>query len=173
MRYPLDTRREPGQCERLLRPDRRGLFGAFAACGVEVIEVFPTASWTRWQGMRGSQTRAAWTRPGLAALGLAGVPETTNQDPARCSGRGDDRSPAQSCHDRNDRRNRRPCSPLVMPSSPGRVCADAALLAPEQDDMALPACWDPPSKCGSASRAASTRRPCKLADCLCRTGRTY
>lgn len=56
------------------------LFGALAACGVEVIEVFPTASWTRWHGARGPQTRAAWTRQGLASLGLAGVPALTNQD---------------------------------------------------------------------------------------------
>jgi len=56
------------------------LFGALAASGGEVIEVFPTASWTRWHGTRDSQTRAAWTRQGLAALGLAGVPARTNQD---------------------------------------------------------------------------------------------
>jgi predicted nuclease with RNAse H fold len=56
------------------------LFGALAARGVEAIEVFPTASWTRWHGTRGSRTRAAWTRQGLAALGLAGVPARTNQD---------------------------------------------------------------------------------------------
>ena len=48
--------------------------------GVEVIEVFPTASWTRWHGKRGSRTRSAWTRQGLAALGLDGVPARTNQD---------------------------------------------------------------------------------------------
>jgi predicted nuclease with RNAse H fold len=56
------------------------LFGALAVHGVEVIEVFPTASWTRWHGKRGSQSRAAWTRQGLAALGLESVPERTNQD---------------------------------------------------------------------------------------------
>jgi predicted nuclease with RNAse H fold len=55
------------------------LFGALAG-RAEVIEVFPTASWTRWHGVRGRQTRAAWTRQGLAALGLAGVPARTNQD---------------------------------------------------------------------------------------------
>ena|SRR5262245_4192919 len=55
-------------------------FDALASHGVEVIEVFPTASWTRWHGKRGSQSRAAWTRQGLAALGLEGVPERTNQD---------------------------------------------------------------------------------------------
>jgi predicted nuclease with RNAse H fold len=56
------------------------LFDALAAHGVEAIEVFPTASWTRWQGKRGHRTRAAWTRQGLAALGLERVPARTNQD---------------------------------------------------------------------------------------------
>jgi predicted nuclease with RNAse H fold len=46
----------------------------------DVIEVFPTASWTRWLGPRGSEPRAAWTRRGLATLGLAGIPPRTNQD---------------------------------------------------------------------------------------------
>jgi predicted nuclease with RNAse H fold len=58
----------------------RALFDALAAHGVEVIEVFPTASWTRWHGKRGPRTRAAWTRQGLAALALEGVPARTNQD---------------------------------------------------------------------------------------------
>lgn len=58
----------------------RALFDALAAHDVEVIEVFPTASWTRWYGKRGTQTRAAWTRQGLAALGLKSVPARTNQD---------------------------------------------------------------------------------------------
>jgi len=56
------------------------LFDALVVHGVEVIEVFPTASWTRWHGKRGSRTRSAWTRQGLAALGLEGVPARTNQD---------------------------------------------------------------------------------------------
>ena len=56
------------------------LFDALAAHGVAAIEVFPTASWTRWHGRRGPRTRAAWTRQGLAALGLDGVPARTNQD---------------------------------------------------------------------------------------------
>jgi len=45
----------------------------------EVIECFPTASWTRWQGPRAG-TRAAWTRAGLAALELDELPRRTNQD---------------------------------------------------------------------------------------------
>jgi len=56
------------------------LYRALAAHGVEAIEVFPTASWTRWRGKRGSRTRAVWTRQGLAALGLESVPAHTNQD---------------------------------------------------------------------------------------------
>jgi len=56
------------------------LFGALAARGVDVIEVFPTASWTRWHGKRGARTRAAWSRQGLTALGLDGIPARTNQD---------------------------------------------------------------------------------------------
>jgi predicted nuclease with RNAse H fold len=56
------------------------LFGALDGCGAEVIEVFPTASWTRWHGRRGSRTRAAWSRQALAALYLDGVPARTNQD---------------------------------------------------------------------------------------------
>jgi predicted nuclease with RNAse H fold len=56
------------------------LFRALAAYDVEVIEVFPTASWTRWHGKRSPRTRAVWTRHGLAALGLGSVPARTNQD---------------------------------------------------------------------------------------------
>jgi predicted nuclease with RNAse H fold len=56
------------------------LFDALTARGVEVIEVFPTASWTRWHGKRGPRTRAAWSRQALTALGLDGVPARTNQD---------------------------------------------------------------------------------------------
>jgi predicted nuclease with RNAse H fold len=45
-----------------------------------VIEVFPTASWTRWHGKRGKQHRSTWSRQALAALNLRGVPGRTNQD---------------------------------------------------------------------------------------------
>jgi hypothetical protein len=47
----------------------RALFDALAARDIEVIEVFPTASWTRWHCKPGPRTRAARTRQGLAALG--------------------------------------------------------------------------------------------------------
>jgi predicted nuclease with RNAse H fold len=56
------------------------LFRALAGYDGDVIEVFPTASWTRWHGARGTVRRSAWTRRALAGLGLRGVPERTNQD---------------------------------------------------------------------------------------------
>ncbi len=46
----------------------------------EVIEVFPTASWTRWLGPRGQLSRSRWTSKGVQALALEGIPAKTNQD---------------------------------------------------------------------------------------------
>ncbi len=54
------------------------LYAALQALGVEAIEVFPTASWTRWIGARAGRRRAAWTIEGLKAVGLDGL--KTNQD---------------------------------------------------------------------------------------------
>ena len=57
------------------------LFDALSTVEVEVIEVFPTASWTRWDGRRvPPQGRAAWSRAALAKLRLGDVPARTNQD---------------------------------------------------------------------------------------------
>ena len=56
------------------------LYRAFDAGGWEVIEVFPTASWTRWHGLRDGRRRSAWSAAALAGLDLAGVPKRTNQD---------------------------------------------------------------------------------------------
>ena len=53
--------------------------GLYDALGGEAIEVFPTASWTRWLGRR-LGTRAAWTTAGIERLRLDGVPARTNQD---------------------------------------------------------------------------------------------
>jgi predicted nuclease with RNAse H fold len=57
-----------------------GLYGALESVEAEVIEVFPTASWTRWLGERGHQRRSAWTSGGLTKLALASIPKRTNQD---------------------------------------------------------------------------------------------
>ncbi len=46
-----------------------------AARGWEVIEVFPTASWTVWAESRGTRSRARWTRQALEATRLAGLPD--------------------------------------------------------------------------------------------------
>jgi hypothetical protein len=40
----------------------------------KAIEVFPTASWTRWQGPRGNLSRATWSRNALKTLNLDGLP---------------------------------------------------------------------------------------------------
>jgi predicted nuclease with RNAse H fold len=56
------------------------LFDALCARGMVAVEVFPTASWTRWFGPRGAATRSRWSSAGLARLGLEGVPGRTNQD---------------------------------------------------------------------------------------------
>jgi predicted nuclease with RNAse H fold len=56
------------------------LYDALARRPVDVIECFPTASWTLWHGARGDRRRSAWTRQALAARELRGVPSRTNQD---------------------------------------------------------------------------------------------
>ena len=56
------------------------LFEALADLDIETIEVFPTASWTRWFGPRDARTRATWTELGVARLGLDALPSCTNQD---------------------------------------------------------------------------------------------
>jgi predicted nuclease with RNAse H fold len=56
------------------------LYAALDEAGLTAIECFPTASFTRWAGPRGTATRAAWTRAALSSLGLAGVPAALSQD---------------------------------------------------------------------------------------------
>jgi predicted nuclease with RNAse H fold len=56
------------------------LWDALRPLGAEPVEVFPTASWTRWHGARGAVPRAAWSQAALASLGLEGVPARTSQD---------------------------------------------------------------------------------------------
>jgi predicted nuclease with RNAse H fold len=48
------------------------LWAALRDEGVPAVECVPTASWTRWTGRRGRADRAAWTRAGLAQLGVGG-----------------------------------------------------------------------------------------------------
>ncbi len=60
------------------------LYAALAAAGIgtdRVIEVFPTAAWTRWVGPRRKRSRAKWSAAGLTGLGLTGLPSRRlNQD---------------------------------------------------------------------------------------------
>lgn len=81
IRYTPDARqvRTGGPYYAWVRASLR-LHAALAAAGVPAVEVFPTAAWTVWLGPRGSQRRSEWTRAGLRALGLRGVPARTSQD---------------------------------------------------------------------------------------------
>jgi predicted nuclease with RNAse H fold len=57
-----------------------GLAGT-KATGREIIEVFPTASFTVWGGKRGQMRRARWSRLILEGLALGGLPpRRLNQD---------------------------------------------------------------------------------------------
>jgi predicted nuclease with RNAse H fold len=56
------------------------LYEALARESVEVIECFPTASWTSWHGARNGRRRSAWTLEALAERDLEDVPRRTNQD---------------------------------------------------------------------------------------------
>jgi predicted nuclease with RNAse H fold len=56
------------------------LYQALAAVGVEVIECFPTASWTRWHGLRNGRSRAQWSSEALQGIRLDGLPARMNQD---------------------------------------------------------------------------------------------
>ena len=56
------------------------LYGELERAGLETIECFPTASWSRWAGPRGRDRRARWTARALEALALEGVPRRLNQD---------------------------------------------------------------------------------------------
>jgi hypothetical protein len=48
--------------------------------GWRVHECFPTATWTRLAGRRGTRSRAAWSKEALASLDLEGLPSRMNQD---------------------------------------------------------------------------------------------
>ncbi len=80
IRWTPDERRVYGPRYYAWIVEGLALYRALSTIAVQVIEVFPTASWTRWRGGRGSQRRSAWSQEGLAALGLEGVPPRTNQD---------------------------------------------------------------------------------------------
>ena len=56
------------------------IYGALESQPCEVIECFPTASWTRWHGPRNGRPRSAWTSEALGELGLEGLPARLNQD---------------------------------------------------------------------------------------------
>jgi len=85
-----------GICHIRFTPDRAGLsknpryyewidhglelYAALARAGLAAIECFPTASWTRWMGSRGTARRAAGTHSALKRFSLTRVPARFNQD---------------------------------------------------------------------------------------------
>lgn len=56
------------------------LYEELAKGSADIIEVFPTASWTRWRGLRAGRSRTRWSAEALGAFGLDGLPARTNQD---------------------------------------------------------------------------------------------
>jgi predicted nuclease with RNAse H fold len=46
------------------------LYSSLEAAGLDVVECFPTASFTRWAGPRLPRTRAEWSRVALTRLGF-------------------------------------------------------------------------------------------------------
>ncbi len=57
------------------------LYEALSATSTEVIECFPTATWSICFGPRDGRRRARWTREALDSLGLVGLPaRRLNQD---------------------------------------------------------------------------------------------
>ncbi|MBS1845357.1 MAG: GNAT family N-acetyltransferase [Actinobacteria bacterium] len=53
------------------------LYDALFAAGIDrdgLIEVFPTAAWTVWAGLRAGRPRSEWSANALAGLGLGGLP---------------------------------------------------------------------------------------------------
>jgi predicted nuclease with RNAse H fold len=56
------------------------LWNEVRAAGMNAVEVFPTASWTIWNGRRGKASRSRWSREGIAKLGVIDLPTRMNQD---------------------------------------------------------------------------------------------
>ena len=65
---------------RELEAAREELYRELEADRLEVIECFPTASWTRWAGPKGTEPQAEWSSRALADLGVADVPPRLSQD---------------------------------------------------------------------------------------------
>ena len=56
------------------------LYDTCRAAGLDVVECFPTASWSRWAGPRLQRARGGWTAAALAQRELRGVPRRLSQD---------------------------------------------------------------------------------------------
>jgi len=56
------------------------LYAALRHAGLRAVECFPTATWTRLAGPRGSRRRAGWSAAALSRLPVRGVPSRIGQD---------------------------------------------------------------------------------------------
>ena len=56
------------------------LYAALTEAGLQAVECFPTAAWTRWAGPRNGVPRSRWSARALRGLRLRGVPATLDQD---------------------------------------------------------------------------------------------
>jgi len=56
------------------------LYAALREAKLTAIDVFPTASWTRWLGPRRGEPRASWSARALASRKLRDVPSRLGQD---------------------------------------------------------------------------------------------
>jgi predicted nuclease with RNAse H fold len=57
-----------------------GLYAALEKAGLPLIECFPTATWTRLHGPRGTRSRREWSREALSTVGIDGLPPRLSQD---------------------------------------------------------------------------------------------
>ena len=56
------------------------LLAARESAGWDVVECFPTATWSRLGGRKGNRSRARWSHAVLLGLGVRGVPARMSQD---------------------------------------------------------------------------------------------
>src|SRR5262249_48576100 len=56
------------------------LYAALEKAALSAIEAFPTASWTRWAGVRAGESRAVWSARALRRLRVLRVARDLDQD---------------------------------------------------------------------------------------------
>lgn len=85
IRYTPDEASARARADRYLGWVWQGLalYAALVAADVPVVEVFPTAAWTRWLGPRADASRLRWTRDGMARLRGDGLVDDAGERPTQ------------------------------------------------------------------------------------------